>query len=133
MSEQEVQDLVKRWTDVELSGDADAYEELLTADFHGIGPVGFVLNKEQWIGRHRSGTMKNQAFAVNDATVRVYGDTAVVIGVQDQKTTVMERDTSGQFRLTLVAVKQDGKWLLANAQLSGPLVDPKDMPMNRPG
>lgn len=133
MSEQEVQDLVKRWADVELAGNADAYEELLTADFLGIGPVGFMLNKEQWIGRHRGGTMKNQAFEVKDVTVRVAGDAAIVVGVQDQKTTVMDRDTSGQFRVTLVAVKQDGKWLLANAQLSGPLVDPKDMPMNRPG
>jgi uncharacterized protein (TIGR02246 family) len=132
MSEQEVLDLVKRWADIELRGDADAYEELVTADFTGIGPVGFMLNKEQWVGRHRSGNMKNEGFEVKDATVRTYGDTAVVVAVQDQKTTVMGRDTSGQFRLTLVAVKQDGAWKLANAQLSGPLMDPKDMPINRP-
>lgn len=132
MSEQEVSDLVKRWVDVELKGDADAYEELVTADFHGIGPVGFMLNKEQWVGRHRSGTMKNEGFEVKDAEIRVYGDTAVLVGVQDQKTTVMGRDTSGQFRLTLVAVKQDGAWKLANAQLSGPLRAPEDMPINRP-
>lgn len=133
MSEQEVSDLIKRWVDVELRGDADAYDELVTDDFHGIGPVGFVLNKEQWIGRHRSGNLKNESFAVQDAETQVHGDTAIVIGVQDQKTTVMGRDTSGQFRVTLVAVKQDGAWKLANAQLSGPLRAPEDMPMNRPG
>jgi uncharacterized protein (TIGR02246 family) len=132
MSEQEVLDLVKRWSEVELAGDADAYEGLLTADFLGIGPVGFMLNKEQWIGRHRGGNMKNSAFEVKEISVRVHGDTAVVVGVQDQKTKVMDRDTSGQFRLTLVTVKQDGTWKIGNAQLSGPLVDPKDMPMNRP-
>jgi hypothetical protein len=63
----------------------------------------------------------------------VYGDSAVVVGVQDQTTTVMGRDTSGQFRLTLAAVKQDDKWVIANAQLSGPLRAPGDMPINRPG
>lgn len=131
MSEQEVLDLVKRYADAELNGDAGAYDDLVTEDFHGIGPVGFTLNKQQWVGRLSN--VKNDAFEVKDATVRVYGDAAVVVGVQDQKTTVMGRDTSGQFRITLVAVKQDGTWAIANAQLSGPLRAPEDMPINRPG
>ena len=131
MSEQEVSDLVKRYATAELNGDADAYDDLVTDDFHGVGPVGFVLNKQQWVGRLAN--VKNDAFEVKDATVRTYGDSAVVVGVQDQKTTVMGRDTSGQFRLTLVAVKQDGRWAIANAQLSGPLRAPEDMPINRPG
>jgi uncharacterized protein (TIGR02246 family) len=131
MSEQEVSDLVKRYATAELNGDADAYGDLVTDDFHGIGPVGFVLNKQQWVGRLAN--VKNDAFEVKDATVRLYGDTAVVVGVQDQTTTVMGRDTSGQFRLTLTVVKQDGKWAIANAQLSGPLRAPEDMPINRPG
>jgi uncharacterized protein (TIGR02246 family) len=130
MSEQEVSDLVKRYATAELNGDADTYDDLVTDDFQGIGPVGFVLNKQQWVGRLAN--VKNDAFEVKDATVRLYGDTAVVVGVQDQKTTVMGRDTSGQFRLTLTVVKQDGKWAIANAQLSGPLRAPEDMPINRP-
>jgi uncharacterized protein (TIGR02246 family) len=131
MSEQEVSDLVKRYATAELNGDAGAYDDLVTDDFQGIGPVGFVLNKQQWVGRLAN--VKNDAFEVKDATVRLYGDTAVVVGVQDQTTTVMGRDTSGQFRLTLTVVKQDGKWAIANAQLSGPLRAPEDMPINRPG
>jgi uncharacterized protein (TIGR02246 family) len=131
MSEQEVSDLVKRYATAELNGDADAYDDLVTDDFHGVGPVGFVLDKQQWVGRLAN--VKNDAFEVKDATVRTYGDSAVVVGVQDQKTTVMGRDTSGQFRLTLVVVKQDGRWAIANAQLSGPLRAPEDMPINRPG
>jgi uncharacterized protein (TIGR02246 family) len=131
MSEQEVSDLVKRYATAELNGDAGAYDDLVTDDFQGIGPVGFVLNKQQWVGRLAN--VKNDAFEVKDATVRLYGDTAVVVGVQDQTTTVMGRDTSGQFRLTLTVVKQGGKWAIANAQLSGPLRAPEDMPINRPG
>jgi hypothetical protein len=33
----------------------------------------------------------------------LYGYTAIVAGVQDQRTTAMGRDVSGSFRLTLVA------------------------------
>lgn len=45
MSEQEVLDLVKRYADAELNGDAGAYDDLVTEDFHGIGPVGFTDRK----------------------------------------------------------------------------------------
>jgi hypothetical protein len=45
---QQVLDLVQRWAAVELAGDVEAYGHLLTADFTGVGPVGFVLTGEQW-------------------------------------------------------------------------------------
>ncbi len=128
MSEHEVLDVVQRWADVELRGDADGYGDLLAPDFVGIGPVGFVLNGDQWADRHR-GDLKNEEFKVQDAHVRIYGgDTAIVEAIQKQRTSVMGRDTSGSFRLVVVAVKQEGRWVLANIQLSGPLVPPGTMP-----
>ncbi|GAA4573027.1 DUF4440 domain-containing protein [Planotetraspora kaengkrachanensis] len=123
MSRQQVLDLVDRWAQAELHGDVAAYDDLLTVDFAGIGPVGFVLGGRQWAGRHQ-GPLENHHFAILEPQVRFYGDTAVVSGVQDQRTTAMGRDTSGSFRLTLVAVRQDERWLIANIQLSGPLQDP---------
>ncbi len=76
MTEQEVLDLVQRWAEVELRGDADAYGDLLAPDFVGVGPVGFVLTREQWADRHR-GDLKNEEFQVQDPHVRIYGDTAI--------------------------------------------------------
>lgn len=127
MSEQEVRDLVQRWAVVELNGDVDAFDALLADDFSGIGPVGFVLDKQQWSDRHR-GDLKNEEFEVKDAKVRLYGDTAVVVAVQAQKTKVMGHDSSGEFRVVLVAARQDGAWRIANVQLSGPLIAPGQMP-----
>jgi uncharacterized protein (TIGR02246 family) len=127
MSEQEVLDLVQRWAGAELNGDVDAFDELLAADFAGVGPVGFVLDKEQWAGRHR-GDLKNEEFEVKDTKVRLYGDAAVVVAVQAQKTKVMGHDSSGEFRVVVVATKQDGTWRIANVQLSGPLIAPGQMP-----
>jgi len=127
VSEQEVLDLVQRWAEVELRGDADAYGDLLAPDFIGVGPVGFVLTRDQWAERHR-GDLKNEEFEVQDPHVRIYGDTAIVEAVQRQQTTVMGRDTSGSFRLIVVAVKEEGRWVIANIQLSGPLVPPGTMP-----
>lgn len=126
MSEQEVLDLVQRWAVAELNGDVDAYGELLTADFQGVGPVGFVLNNQQWTDRFQS--LKNEEFEVRNANVRVYGDAAVVEAVQAQKATVRGHDSIGEFRVVVVAVRQEGTWRIANLQLSGPLIKPGEKP-----
>ena len=130
MSEQEVLDLVQSWAAAELGEDADGLGELLADDFTGIGPLGFVLTKQQWAGRYRGGELHNTAFEVKEPQVRLYGDTAIVVGVQKQETSFKGHDTGGEFRLGLVAAKQDGRWLVAGVQLSGPLGPPPAMPPN---
>jgi hypothetical protein len=45
-----------------------------------------------------------------------------------QETTFQEHDSSGEFRLGTVAVKQDDDWAIANVQLSGPLGAPPSVP-----
>ncbi len=127
---QQVLDLVQRWAAAELAGDVETYDHLLTADFTGVGPVGFVLTGEQWAQRHL-GDLHNEQFEVLDPHVRLYGDpvhTAVVEAVQRQTTTAMGRDTSGSFRLGLVAVHDGQDWRIAHLQLSGPLIKPGEMP-----
>jgi len=130
MSEKEVLDLVQRWADAELAEDADGLGGLLTEDFNGIGPLGFVLTKQQWTGRYRGGGLTNSAFEVLEPAVRVYGDTAVVVGTQKQETSFQGHDTGGSFRLTLIAVNGEAGWTVANIQLSGPLGPPPQMPPN---
>ena len=128
MSDQQILDLIQRWADVELRGDADGYGDLLAPDFLGIGPVGFVLTADQWANRHR-GDLHNDEFEVQDPHVRIFGgDAAIVEAVLRQKTTAMGRDTSGSFRLVVVAVEHEGHWLLASVQLSGPLIAPGTTP-----
>ena len=82
----------------------------------GVGPLGFVLGRDQWLGRFGNG-LENRSFAVEDAQVRDYGIAAVVVGVLAQETSFQGRDNSGRFRLTLVAVRPADRWLLANAHI----------------
>src|SRR5689334_1377686 len=102
MTEKDVLELVDAWAATELAGDADQCLELLAEEFRGIGPVGFVLNREQWTARHRDGNLVNHEFAVTDAEVTGYGDTAIVRAVQQQKTTVRGHESNGSFRVGLV-------------------------------
>ncbi|MEV4115508.1 SgcJ/EcaC family oxidoreductase [Nonomuraea sp. NPDC049695] len=126
-SQEQVLDLVDRWAQAERDGDADAFDDLLSDDFAGIGPVGFKLDREQWADRHR-GDLKNHRFAILDPQARLHGDTAIVSGVQEQHTTVRGRESELSFRVTLVAVRQGDRWRIANIQLSGPLQDPSAPP-----
>ncbi|WP_460359729.1 nuclear transport factor 2 family protein [Actinoallomurus bryophytorum] len=51
-------------------------------------------------------------------TVRVYGETAVAIGVHDQRAAYRGRPNDGKFRATHIAVRDDGEWRLAGIHLS---------------
>jgi ketosteroid isomerase-like protein len=119
-----VLDLVRRWVAAELAGDAAALDGMLAGDFVGVGPRGFVLDREQWLRRYRSGELRNTAFELREPAVRDYGTAALVVGTQVQQTAFQGRDTSAELRATLVAVRPADEWLLAGVHLSpvaGPL------------
>jgi uncharacterized protein (TIGR02246 family) len=122
----DVLDLVTSWAAAEQGNDAEALEGLLADDFVGVGPLGFVLGRDQWQARFGNG-LENRAFAVEDPQVRDYGAAAVVVGVLAQETSFQGADNSGRFRLTLVAVRPADRWLLANAHI-GPLQTPAGPP-----
>jgi ketosteroid isomerase-like protein len=124
-----VLDLVQRWAAAEQQNDAGLLGELLAGDFAGVGPLGFVLTREQWLARFRNG-LANRAFAVEDPQVRGYGTAAVVVGVLAQQASWQGGDNSGRFRVTLVAARPADHWLVANVHI-GPLQSPAGPPQSR--
>src|SRR5256885_16906774 len=62
----------------ELLGDVVLLGDVLAPDFRGIGPLGFILTKEDWLGKHRTGDLKYEAFERSDLPVRPYGDAAIM-------------------------------------------------------
>ena len=112
------EDVLARWLEAEGRGDAPTLEALLDPAFRGDGPDGRVLSKEEWLDRYRSGDLANQAFAWENLELRRHGDTAVAMGLQVQTARYRDRDWSGTFRATLVAVADAGRWTIVNLQLS---------------
>ena len=115
----DVLDLVGRWAAAEEKNDAGLLDGLLADDFVGVGPLGFVLTREQWLERFANG-LENRSFTVEDPQVHDHGSAAVVIGVDAQETSFRGGDNSGRFRLTLVAVRPADRWLVAGVHI-GPL------------
>jgi hypothetical protein len=116
-------DVLSGWIDAEARGDAAVLDALLDDDFRGDGPRGFVLTKQQWLDRYRTGDLVNVAFAWEAARVRVHDDAAVARGIQTQTARYQGLDCSGRFLGTLVAIRRDGRWSIVNVQLS-PATDP---------
>jgi ketosteroid isomerase-like protein len=109
--------LFSDWAAAEGSNAPDRLAAVLADDFMGVGPVGFVLTKAQWLQRYANG-LHNESFALEDLDVRESGDLAIGIGVQDQAGTVQDRRIDGRFRATLVAQRLGDDWRLMGLHLS---------------
>ena len=68
--ENQVTKLVQEWADAEVRSDVVALDHMLADDFIGIGPFGFMLTKEQWLARFRSGELRNESITLEEVTVR---------------------------------------------------------------
>ena len=107
----QVEEFVREWA-AEQCGDAAFLEGALTDDFVGVGPLGFMLNKQQWVGRYAGG-LSYESFALEEVDVRIYGDAAVTTCRQLQVGEFRGNDIGGEFRATVVLVEREGRWLMA--------------------
>jgi ketosteroid isomerase-like protein len=116
--EDHLAELGQEWAAAELGGDAPTLDTMLADDFVGVGPRGFMLTKEQWLARYRSGDLRQDSLIWDEVRVRVYGDAAVATGRQTQQGAFQGHDIAGQFRVTQVFVQRGGRWLLVTMHLS---------------
>ncbi|HEY2593257.1 MAG TPA: nuclear transport factor 2 family protein [Chloroflexota bacterium] len=120
-----VLELGRHWANAERAGDADALEPLLADDSLLVGPLGFMLDKTQYLGSRRSGELRHETLTWDDVRVRAYGDAAVAVGALTQRTTYQGRDASGRFRVTQVAIRRGDRWILAGLHYS-PIAQPPE-------
>jgi ketosteroid isomerase-like protein len=118
-----IADLGRGWAAAELQSDVRALRSMLTDDFVCVGPLGFLLTKEQYLQSRESGDLEHESFAWDDVRVRRYGDAIVAVGSQTQTSTYRERDASGRFRVTQVWARQGDTWAIAGMHLS-PIAQP---------
>ena len=109
-----IRTFIQQWTAAESAGDRAALAPLLTDDFVGVGPMGFALNKEAWLGRYEPGGLKYDDFALEEVQIHEHGDSAVVVARLDQPGTFQGHPTPEAARATLlVADRPKGKQLAA--------------------
>ncbi len=106
------------WASAERTGDVGALDRLLTDDFTAVGPLGFILPKAAWLGRHRSGDLRYQAFTVDEPVVRLLGPVAVVTATNNTEASYQGHPVPGVLRVTLVLTGGDHGWRLAASHMS---------------
>ena len=114
----EIRRLGERWAAAEVAADITTLASIVTDDFRLVGPFGFVLDRQQWLDRYRSGDFAATALTWHDVEIRDYGDTAVSIGTQTQEAAYKGTPSNGDFRISHVFIRRDGRWLIVGMQLS---------------
>ena len=102
----QVEEFVGEWAAAEQRGDAAFLEGALTDDFVGVGPLGFMLNKQQWLRRFARG-LSYESFALDELETRFYEDAAVATCRQKQAGEFQGNDVGGEFRATH-EIRSDG-------------------------
>jgi hypothetical protein len=73
-------------------------------------PDGTLFTKAEANADLKSGAAKITAFKIDDMQVKVFSGTAVVYGLETEKSTYKGADTSGQYRFTDVFMYVRGTW-----------------------
>jgi uncharacterized protein (TIGR02246 family) len=115
---QDVTAMLRLWTTAEYRGNTDVLAELLADDFTGVNAHGRMLGKRQWLARHQDGHLFHTTFTLNDTSIRVYGDTAVIVAGHNCAGHDQGQTFGHRCRLTGVAVRDAGQWRLKAVHLS---------------
>jgi hypothetical protein len=106
----------------EQRGDVAFLDRTVVDDYILIGPRGFMLNKEQWLARYKTGALQTGANERDQVQLRIYGNAAIMTARETVTGSYEGHEFHNQLRSTNVFVKRNGRWLLAHTQLS-PIVE----------
>jgi hypothetical protein len=110
------QEFLQTWTKAEREADTNQLATMLTDDFTGIGPSGFMLSKQDWLTRH--GPLKYQRLELTDVKTRTYGEAVVAVGTQTQEATYNESPVPATLRTSIVLIRAEDTWKITNVHFS---------------
>jgi ketosteroid isomerase-like protein len=118
MNAQQIDSFLTKWSNAECDGDVATLDALLADDFVGVGPLGFTLPKAAWVGRHASGDLEYEQFAMDGVEARPHGDVAVITARHTAAGSYDGHPIPTALRATLVLVGEAGEPRLAALHFS---------------
>ncbi|MES2105345.1 MAG: nuclear transport factor 2 family protein [Pseudomonadota bacterium] len=106
------------WDRAIVSKDAQAVQDNMAMDFTQIDKNGSVIPRGQFIREILDPTLTIDPYRVEEFSVRVYGDTALLTGKVRMTGTSGEKAFASHFRYIDVYVKRNGKWQVVSVQAS---------------
>ena len=111
---QTLQAMERAWLNAEKNHDVATFEKIVADDWIAITPDGKSQTKAE-----RAAEIRNSptvSATMGPMKVRVFGDTAVVTGTDDETTVENGKKSSDHYVWTDVFVKRNGKWLAVASQ-----------------
>jgi hypothetical protein len=120
LTSEEISKLLERFAEAQTLSDVTALSGLLSDDFKLVGPLGFVVPKQQWLEEFHSGALQIESLQWDEVDVRTYADAgfAIAIGTLTQAATYAQNRSDGRFRVTVIAIGHGVRWQLAGAHYS---------------
>ena len=99
-----IDDLLTAWAESEREADVHRLDTLLADDFIGIGPVGFVLDKQAWLRRFEMG-LHYDRLDLDEVATHHHGDTAFVVAHQSAHGNAGPNPTPSDLRVSFTVVQ----------------------------
>jgi ketosteroid isomerase-like protein len=112
-----IEQVLDRWATAERTGDATELGALLDDDFVGIGPVGFVLDRDAWLTRFDHG-LHYERLDLDEVSTHEHGDTVIVVARQQAEGHAGEIPTPPDVRVSLTVVDAAARPRIAGIQYS---------------
>ncbi len=108
---------LSQWTTAERAGGAETLATLLTNDFSGVGPLGFVLPRPAWLDCDHQGLTYEQ-FSLEEIQIRLHADVAVVTARNNARGGYRGQPLPEALRATIVIVPKSEALELAALHMS---------------
>jgi len=117
-AEGELLRLEREFASAVLSNDPNAIGKFLADDWVIVDADGGIIDKARFLSAIKSGNLVHEDMELDDMTVRVYGDSAVVTTITLSGGKYMGQEFSTRERATDFFVRRGGQWLCEFSQLS---------------
>lgn len=108
-AEEQLKKIEQDWANAYVKRDTAFVQSITSDDFAFVGPDGSMVSKADYI-KSMTGDTVFTGFKVDELTVRVYGDSAVVLGLATITAKTKGEDETGRYSFMDVFVKQKGEW-----------------------
>jgi hypothetical protein len=117
--EQELRQLEGRLREAALTRATRVLDDLLADDYVNIDAYGLLRYKNQVLADVQAGNSSFEVIDLDDITVNVYGDAAVLTATRTVRGSSSTRgDPTGQFRQIRVFAKRQGRWRAVMLQVT---------------
>jgi hypothetical protein len=116
---EEINGLQERLNVALLRSDVETLSQLVAPEARIVGPRGFLISREAWIGVRMDGQYQQARLDTSETEVTAYEGTAIRVDVVDSECRLRGETIAGRFRVMQVWIKNGERWQLTGIQYTG--------------